>query len=71
MNIDPMIRKNKPLFYGAVAQLIYASIELADSFCIPLIALNLIPNWYLIIPISNTEIATLLANEPFWFIPIF
>ena len=71
MRISQEIRNNRPLFYGAVAQLVYASIEFLDSLCIPLITLELIPNWYLVIPIANPEIATLLANEPVWFIPIF
>ncbi len=71
MRISPEVRNNKPLYYGALAQMIYASVEFVDSFCIPLIALNLIPNWYLIVPLANPEIAALLENEPFWFIPIF
>ncbi|MGY5872591.1 MAG: hypothetical protein RTV72_10115 [Candidatus Thorarchaeota archaeon] len=71
MKISPEIKANKPLYYGAIIQLVYASIEFIDSLCIPLIALGLMPNWYLIIPLANTELATLLANEPMWFIPIF
>ena len=71
MKISPEVKRNRPLYFGALAQMVYASIEFIDSLCIPLIALNIMPNWYLNIPISNTEIATLLANEPFWFIPIF
>ena len=71
MKISPEVRNNRLLFYGAVAQMVYASIEFVDSLCIPLIALDLMPNWYLIVPLVNPELATLLANEPFWFIPIF
>ncbi len=71
MKINSEVKNNKPLFYGAVAQMIYASIEFVDSLCIPLIALNLMPNLYLVFPLSNPELAALLANEPFWFIPIF
>jgi hypothetical protein len=71
MKISSEIRNNKLLYYGALAQMIYASIEFVDSLCIPLIALNLMPNWYIIVPLANPEIAALLANEPFWFIPIF
>ena len=71
MKISPEIRKNKPLFYGALVQMIYATIEFVDSLAIPLIALNILPNFYSIIPLANTELSALLANEPFWFIPIF
>ena len=71
MKISPGIRKNKPLFYGALVQMIYATIEFVDSLAIPLIALNILPNFYSIIPLANTELSALLANEPFWFIPIF
>jgi hypothetical protein len=51
--------------------MIYATIEFGDSLCIPLIALGLLPNFYLILPLANAELSLLLANEPFWFIPIF
>lgn len=71
MKISPVIKDNKPLYYGAIIQLVYASIEFVDSLCIPLIALGLMPNLYLIIPLANPDLATLLANEPMWFIPIF
>ena len=71
MKISPEIRKNKPIFYGALVQMIYATIEFVDSLAIPLIALNILPNFYSIIPLANTELSALLANEPFWFIPIF
>jgi hypothetical protein len=71
MKISTEVKNNKPLYYGAIAQLVYASIEFVDSLCIPLIALNLMPNWYLIFPLANPELALLLADEPFWFIPIF
>ncbi|MGY5858649.1 MAG: hypothetical protein RTU63_04715 [Candidatus Thorarchaeota archaeon] len=71
MNISPEIRANKALFYGAIAQLGYATIEFIDSLFIPLIALGLIPNWYVTIPLANPELSNLLANEPMWFIPIF
>jgi quinol-cytochrome oxidoreductase complex cytochrome b subunit len=71
MKISPGIRKNKPLYYGALVQMIYASIEFVDSLAIPLIALNILPNFYLILPMANAELSLLLTNEPFWFIPIF
>lgn len=71
MKISQEIKANKPLFYGAIGQLGYATIEFLDSLYIPLIALGLIPNWYMTIPVANPEIANLLANEPMWFIPIF
>ena len=71
MKISPEIRKNKPLFYGALVQMIYATIEFVDSLAIPLIALNILPNFYSFIPLANVELSALLANEPFWFIPIF
>lgn len=71
MKISSEVKKNKHLYYGAITQLIYASIEFVDSVCIPLIALDLMPNWYLLAPLSNPELAALLENEPFWFIPIF
>ena len=71
MKISSEIKSNKPLYYGAIGQLVYASIEFIDSLCIPLIALGLMPNWYLAIPLANPGLATLLANEPMWFIPIF
>jgi quinol-cytochrome oxidoreductase complex cytochrome b subunit len=51
--------------------MIYATIEFVDSLCIPLIALGLLPNFYLIMPLANQELSLLLANDPFWFIPIF
>ena len=71
MKISPEIRKNKPLFYGALVQMIYATIEFVDSLAIPLIAFNILPNFYSFIPLANVELSALLANEPFWFIPIF
>ena len=71
MKVSSEIRNNKPLYYGALVQMIYASIEFVDSLCIPLIALNILPNFYSFIPLANTELSALLANEPFWFIPIF
>ena len=71
MKISPEIRKNKPLFYAALIQMIYATIEFVDSLAIPLIALNILPNFYSFIPLANAELSALLANEPFWFIPIF
>ena len=71
MKINPEIKSNKPLYYGAIGQLVYASIEFIDSLCILLIALGLMPNLYLVIPLANPDLATLLANEPMWFIPIF
>ena len=71
MKISPEIKKNRPLYYAALVQLIYASIEFLDSLSIPLIALNLLPNFYLILPLANAELSLLLTNEPFWFIPIF
>jgi hypothetical protein len=71
MKISPEIRENKPLFYGALVQMIYATIEFVDSLAIPLIALNILPNFYSFIPLANAELSALLANEPFWFIPIF
>ncbi|TFG27487.1 hypothetical protein EU528_12830 [Candidatus Thorarchaeota archaeon] len=71
MKISKEIKSNKPMLYGAIAQLGYATIEFLDSLYIPFIALGLIPNWYTTIPVVNPEIATLLANEPVWFIPIF
>ena len=71
MKISPEIISNKPLYYGAIIQLVYASIEFIDSLCIPLIALGLMPNWYLAMPLANPELSALLANEPMWFIPIF
>ena len=71
MKISPKIRKNKPLFYAALIQMIYATIEFVDSLAIPLIALNILPNFYSFIPLPNAELSALLANEPFWFIPIF
>lgn len=71
MRVSPEVRNNRPLFLGAVSQMVYASIEFLDSLCIPLISLNLIPNWYLIVPLTNPELALLLENEPYWFIPIF
>ena len=71
MKISSEIRNNKPLYYGALVQMIYATIEFVDSLCIPLITLGLLPNFYLILPLANAELSLLLANEPFWFIPIF
>jgi len=71
MKISPEIRNNKPLFYGALVQMVYATIEFLDSFAIPLIALDILPNFYSFIPLANAELSALLANEPFWFIPIF
>jgi hypothetical protein len=71
MKISQEIKANKPLFYGAIAQLGYATIEFLDSLCIPLIALGLLPNLYMAMPVANPEIAALLANEPMWFIPFF
>ena len=71
MRISSEIKANRPLFYGAIAQLIYASIEFIDSLCIPLIVMGLMPNWYVTIPLANPELSALLANEPVWFIPIF
>jgi hypothetical protein len=71
MKISSKIRANKPLFYGALLQMVYATIEFLDSLCIPLIALGVMPNWYLMFPIANPEIANLLATEPVWFIPFF
>ena len=71
MKISPEIKKNRPLYYAALVQLIYASIEFVDSLAIPLIALNILPNFYSFIPLANIELSALLANEPFWFIPIF
>jgi len=71
MKISTEIKNNKSLYYAALVQMIYATIEFVDSLCIPLIALNLLPNFYLILPLANAELSLLLANEPFWFIPIF
>jgi hypothetical protein len=71
LKISPEIKSNKPLYYGAIVQLVYASIEFVDSLFIPLITLGLMPNWYASIPIANTDLASLLVNEPMWFIPIF
>jgi hypothetical protein len=71
LKVSSEIKSNKPLYYGAIVQLLYASIEFVDSLCIPLIALGLMPNLYLAFPIANQDIANLLANEPMWFIPIF
>jgi quinol-cytochrome oxidoreductase complex cytochrome b subunit len=71
LKIDQEIRNNKPLYYGALIQMIYATIEFADSLAIPLIALGILPNVYLILPLANAELSLLLTNEPFWFIPIF
>jgi hypothetical protein len=71
VKVSSEIKANKPLFYGAVIQLIYAMIEFTDSLCIPLIAMGLMPNWYVVIPLVSPELALLLANEPVWFIPIF
>ncbi len=71
MKVSSEIRNNKPLYYAALVQMIYASIEFVDSLAIPLIALNILPNFYLILPLANAELSSLLTNEPFWFIPIF
>ena len=71
MKISPEIRANKPLFYGALGQMVYATIEFLDSLCIPLIAFGLIPNWYLLFPIADPVIVNLLATQPLWFIPFF
>lgn len=71
MKISSEVRNNKPLYYGALAQMIYALIEFGDSLCIPLIALNIMPNLYLILPLSNPEMVALLTNAPALFIPIF
>lgn len=71
MKISPDIKLNKPLYYGAILQLVYASIEFIDSLSIPLIALGMMPNLYLMMPFANPELSSLLANEPMWFIPIF
>ncbi|TFF91238.1 hypothetical protein EU545_04980 [Candidatus Thorarchaeota archaeon] len=71
MRISKEIRENKLLYYGAIAQLVYASIEFLDSLSIPLISLGLLPNWYLQMPLASEELTLLLVNEPYWFIPIF
>jgi hypothetical protein len=71
MKISSIIKNNRPLYYGALVQMIYATIEFVDSLAIPLIALNILPNFYLILPLANAELSLLLANEPYWFIPIF
>jgi hypothetical protein len=71
MRISLEVQSNRSLFYGALAQMIYATIEFVDSLCIPLIALGFIPNWYLMFPIANPAIANLLETEPLWFVPFF
>jgi hypothetical protein len=71
MLVDSTVKNNRLLFYGAVAQLLYAIIEFVDSLSIPLISLGILPNWYATMPLANEELSQLLANEPLWFIPIF
>jgi hypothetical protein len=71
MQIHPEIKSNKPMYFGAIAQLVYATIEFLDSLSIPLITIGLLPNLYLAFPIANPEIANLLATEPIWFVPFF
>ncbi|MHA1935897.1 MAG: hypothetical protein ACW97A_11490 [Candidatus Thorarchaeota archaeon] len=71
MEISPEIRSNRSFLIAAIIQLGYSAIEILDSFCIPLIAIGVLPNVYLSFGFTNPEIAWIFENQPALFIPIF
>ncbi|MFW9901757.1 MAG: hypothetical protein ACFFDY_10795 [Candidatus Thorarchaeota archaeon] len=65
------IRKNKWLFAASICMLCYSILELSDSIIIILMALNLIPNLYLIFEFNVPIIQQLLESQPLTLAPIF
>ncbi|MFX1407410.1 MAG: hypothetical protein ACFFBW_10660 [Promethearchaeota archaeon] len=66
-----MIKKNKWLFAASICMLFYSILELSDSVIIILMALNVIPNLYLVFEFTVPIIQQLLESQPLTLAPIF
>ncbi|MFX1558845.1 MAG: hypothetical protein ACFFC9_16470 [Promethearchaeota archaeon] len=66
-----MIKKNKWLFAASICMLFYSILELSDSVIIILMALNVIPNLYLVFEFTVPIIQQLLEFQPLTLAPIF
>ncbi|MFW9939309.1 MAG: hypothetical protein ACFFD5_16830, partial [Candidatus Thorarchaeota archaeon] len=66
-----MIKKNKWLFVASICMLFYSILELSDSVIIILMALNVIPNLYLVFEFNVPIIQQLLESQPLTLAPIF
>ena len=65
------IKENRYLYISAFCMLFYAFIELSDCIAIVLISFGWLPNIYLVMNLTFPNIALLLENQPYAFIPFF
>ena len=65
------IKENRYLYISAFCMLFYALIELSDCIAIILISFGWLPNIYLAMNLAFPNIALLLENQPYAFIPFF
>jgi len=65
------IKENRYLYISAFCMLFYALIELSDCIAIILISFGWLPNIYLVMNLTFPNIALLLENQPYAFIPFF
>ncbi|MHA1909213.1 MAG: hypothetical protein ACW98Y_18095 [Candidatus Thorarchaeota archaeon] len=69
--VDEKGSENRSLYWAGLIQLFYGIFELVDTVAITLIALLLLPNFYVLFIPMNTEIGMLLVAMPSAFIPVF